>query len=157
MASTERALSQLWDETSGQYYSRSFISHKLIETGSIATLLPLYAGSISQDRAGQLVALLKGRKFFGTNWPVPSVPQNSADFNPMKYWQGPTWLNTNWLIIDGLERYGFATEAELLRNRTLQMVERNGLNEYFNPLTGEPAGAPNFSWTAALSIDLLKG
>jgi hypothetical protein len=36
------------------------------------------------------------------------------------------------------------------------MVEKSGCYEYFDPLTGEAAGAPNFSWTAALAIDLLK-
>ena len=156
MSATATALEQLWDETDGQYYSRSFISHKLIQTSFIGTLLPLYAGCISKERAEVLVGLLKSRKFFGTGWPVPSIPQNSPYFNPFKYWQGPSWVNINWLIIDGLERYGYVTEADMLRSRTIQMVTRNGMNEYFNPLTGEPAGAPNFSWTAALTIDLVK-
>jgi len=155
-ASAQNALEQLWDAGNSQYYSRSFISHKLIETDTIAALLPLYAGCISVERAKILVAMLKARKFFGTSWPVPSVPLNSSYFNEFKYWQGPSWVNTNWLIVEGLENYGFATEAEILRTRTLQMVSKNGMNEYFSPITGQPAGAPNFSWTAALAIDLLK-
>jgi hypothetical protein len=156
MELTQKALEQLWDETTGQYYSRSFVSHKLIEEPTIATLLPLYAGSISKERAKQLVELLKNRKAFGARWPVPSVPLNSPDFNPIRYWQGPTWINTNWLMIDGLERYGFNKEAADLRRRTLELVARSGSSEYFNPKTGQPAGAQNFSWTAALSIDLLN-
>lgn len=156
MYQTEGALEQLWDESSGQYYSRSFVSHKLIEEPTIATLLPLYAGCIKQDRAQHLVDLLKRRNLFKTSWPVPSVPVNSSYFDPFKYWQGPTWINTNWLIIDGLRRYGFKEEASHLRQSTLDLVTDSGMNEYFNPLTGEPAGAANFSWTAALTIDLLK-
>lgn len=156
MEHTEQALGQLWDETSGQYYCRSFISHKLIEEPTIATLLPLYAGTVSKERAHRLVELLKSRKFFGSAYPVPSVPLNSPYFEETKYWQGPSWVNTNWLIIDGLSRYGFGEEAELLRQKTLQMVAKNGFNEYFSPLSGEPAGAPDFSWTAALTIDLLR-
>ena len=58
-------------------------------------------------------------------------------FDPFRYWQGPTWVNTNWLIIDGLQRYGFAGEAKKLRERTLEMVAKSGFYEYFNPLTGE--------------------
>lgn len=155
MQKTEAALEQLWDETSGQYYSRSFVSHKLIEEPTIATFLPLYAGSISQERAEHLVKLLKS-KTFNLKWPVPSVPQSSDFFNPLKYWQGPTWINTNWLIIEGLKNYGFDEEAEILKQRTIGLVIKSGLWEYFSPLTGTPAGAPNFSWTAALTIDLLK-
>lgn len=156
MEFTQKALEQLWDEPAGQYYSRSFVSHKLIEEPTIATLLPLYAGSISKERAKQLVGLLKNSKVFGARWPVPSVPLNSHDFNPIRYWQGPTWINTNWLIIDGLERYGFSKEAADLRERTLELVAKSGPSEYFNPKTGQPAGAQSFSWTAALVIDLLK-
>lgn len=156
MRKTEEALEQLWDESTGQYYSRSFVSHKLIEEPTIATLLPLYAGCISAERAEHLYKLLKSKNHFALKWPVPSVPHNSDFFDPLKYWQGPTWINTNWLIINGLRRYGFETEANMLERRTLELVAKSGMNEYFNPLSGQPAGATNFSWTAALTIDLLK-
>jgi len=156
MAKTEAALEQLWDESAGQYFSRSFVSHKLIEEPTIATLLPLYAGSITKDRAAHLVQLLKRRRLFSTSWPVPSVPLTSSYFDPYKYWQGPTWVNTNWLIIDGLKRYGYDDEAKVLADKTLQLVAKSGCYEYFSPLNGDPAGAANFSWTAALAIDLLK-
>jgi hypothetical protein len=156
MARTETALEQLWDESKGQYFSRSFVSHKLIEEPSIGTLMPLYAGNISKERAGRLVELLKKQRVFSPSWPVPSVPLNSPDFSPLKYWQGPTWVNANWLIIDGLERCGYKDEAQILRDRTIQMVTKSGMHEYFSPLNAEPVGAANFSWTAALTIDLIK-
>lgn len=156
MSRSMAALEQLWDENTGQYYSRSFVSHKLIEEPTIATLLPLYAGCISHERATRLVELLNKPRAFRPNWPVPSVPLNSSHFDPVKYWQGPTWINTNWLIIDGLRRNGFDSEVEKLKRKTLSLVAKNGMNEYFNPLDGSPAGAANFSWTAALTIDLLN-
>lgn len=156
MDKTEVALDGLWDESTGQYFSRSFVSHKLIEEPTIATLLPLYTGAVSKERTAHLVDLLKRRQWFSTSWPVPSVPQNSSYFDPYKYWQGPTWVNTNWLIIDGLVRNGYKEEAEVLKDRTIQMVAKSGMYEYFNPLNANPAGAANFSWTAALTIDLLK-
>ncbi|GAC1498666.1 MAG: trehalase family glycosidase [Candidatus Saccharimonadales bacterium] len=156
MKKTERSLENLWDPYSAQYYSRDFITHRLIKIPSIATLLPLYAGSISQERAEQLVRLLESEQQFGPAYPVPSVPTNSFWFQSKLYWQGPSWVNTNWLIIDGLKRYGFKDHAEALRESTLEMVGKEGCYEYFDPLNGEHAGAPNFSWTAALTIDLLK-
>lgn len=153
---TEHALDQLWDAYSGQYYSRDFVTHTLIKEPSIATLMPLYAGTISHDRAKQLVRLLENQHVFGTDYPVASVPISSSWFDPDGYWQGPTWVNTNWLIIDGLKRMGYADHAEALRQSTLDLVKQHGFYEYYNPLNGEPAGAPNFSWTAALAIDLEK-
>jgi hypothetical protein len=153
---TEQALEQLWDAYSGQYYSRDFVTHRLIKEPSIATLLPLYAGILQPDRAKQLVRLLENQHVFGTNYPVPSVPVNSPWFDPDGYWQGPTWLNTNWLIIDGLKRMGYADHATALTESTLDLVRQHGFYEYFDPDSGSPAGAQNFSWTAALSIDLEK-
>jgi hypothetical protein len=153
---SETALEQLWDEASGQYYSRSFVSHKLIEEPSIATLLPLYAGTLSHERVARLVDLLKRQKVFSASWPVPSVPLNSPYFEPYKYWQGPSWVNTNCLIINGLKSYGYEAEAAVLKERTLKMVAKSGMYEYFNPQNARGAGAANFSWTAALTIDLLN-
>jgi hypothetical protein len=156
MKNTETALEHLWDAYTGQYYSRDFVTHKLIKEASVATLLPLYAGTISHDRAKQLVRLLENQHVFATDYPIPSVPANSPWFNPVCYWQGPAWVNINWLIIDGLERSGFPDHATALKESTLDMISQNGFYEYFNPLTGEAAGVPNFSWTAALAIDLTK-
>jgi hypothetical protein len=156
MAKSETALDQMWDAYAGQYFSRNFVTHKLIKEQSIATLMPLYAGSISQERAAQLVKHLENPHTFASDYPIPSVPLDSRWFKPFSYWQGPTWVNTNWLIIDGLRRYGFTDHADALTESTLEMVEKSGPWEYFNPLTGEPAGAKNFSWTAALTIDLLQ-
>lgn len=156
MKKTKNALDQLWDAYSGQYYSRNFATHKLIKIPSIATLLPLYAGNITEERAEHIVKLLTNQHSFGAKFPVPSVPMNSEWFKPSMYWQGPTWVNTNWLIIEGLKRYGYDAEAEELKEKTLKLVKKHGFNEYFSPLTGEPAGVKNFSWTAALTIDLLN-
>jgi glycogen debranching enzyme len=156
MQKTERALEGLWDPYSNQYYSRNFVTHKLLKEPSIATLLPLYAGCLNKERNETLVKLLENPHIFGPSYPVPSVPLNSTWYNPTSYWQGPTWVNMNWLIIDGLERSGFTDHAQALRESTIEMVQKSGCYEYFNPETGEPAGTPDFSWTAALTIDLLK-
>ena len=156
MRKTERALEDLWDPYAGQYYSRDFITHNLIKVPSIATLLPLYSGAISKDNAAHLVKMLEDSHMFGTAFPVPSVPVDTPEFHPKLYWQGPSWVNTNWLIIEGLKRYGYDDHAAALRDSTLEMVSMSGFHEYFNPLDGSPAGGKNFGWTAALVIDLLE-
>ncbi|MEI6237863.1 MAG: hypothetical protein WCP03_04675, partial [Candidatus Saccharibacteria bacterium] len=70
--------------------------------------------------------------------------------------QGPTWINTNWLIIDGLWRMGYEKEAASLKSNTIEMMRQNEIWEYYNPLTGEGLGIKNFSWSAALALDLLE-
>ena len=156
MKKTEAALEELYDEYTSQYYSRDFVTHRLLKVPSVATMLPLYAGTIKKERAAELVKMLEHDQIFGPPYPVPSVPVNSFWFHPKLYWQGPSWVNINWLIIDGLKRYGFHEHAAALTETTIEMVRRSGCSEYFDPLNGEAAGAANFSWTAALAIDLAK-
>jgi glycogen debranching enzyme len=131
------------------------MTHRLLKEPSIANLLPLYAGTITKERAGLLVKQLENDHMFGPAYPVPSVPLNSPWFTPTGYWQGPTWFNTNWLIIDGLKRYGYHDHAAALKEIMLELTKDHGFSEYFNPLDGSPHGARNFSWTAALTVDLI--
>ncbi|MFZ1249251.1 MAG: trehalase family glycosidase [Candidatus Saccharimonadales bacterium] len=155
MKKSEAALEQLYDQYRKNYYSRDFITHRLLKQPSIAALMPLYAGTISKERAQHIVRQLEDEHSFGSTFPVPSVPLDSPDFDPDRYWQGPSWVNTNWLIIQGLRQMGYADHADALTETTLEMVAKSGFAEYFDPTTGEPLGAHNFSWTAALVIDLL--
>lgn len=155
MQKAEEALEHLWDPYAQEYFSRDFITHKLLKESSIGALLPLYAGCISKERADILVKSLENEHMFGPAFPAPSVPLHSNNFDENRYWQGPSWVNMNWLIIHGLERYGYKDHARALRDSTLEMVAHGGFYEYFNPKTGAPLGSPNFSWTAALTLDLL--
>ena len=159
VAAMERApktFEELWDPYTEQYYSRDFVTHRLLKESSCAALLPLYAGTISRERAALLVKSLENEHLFGPPHPVPSVPLNSPWFDAERYWQGPTWFNINWLVADGLRRYGYRAHAEALIESSLELAAQHGFFEYFNPLSGDPLGAPNFSWTAALAIDWLK-
>ena len=156
MALSETALERLWDPEAGRYSSRTFRAEQLLAEPTVATLLPLYAGTVSRERAHQLVKLLEDEHTFGTAYPTPSVPPTSPWFKENCYWQGPSWVNINWLIIDGLERYRFKDHAAALRESTLEMVSNSGCYEYFDPFTGAGLGAHDFSWTAALAIDLLS-
>ena len=153
-------LETMWDDETGYYFCRDAISGKLIKLPGSATFLPLYALELPKERVKALIKHLHDPKTFAAPYPVPSAPLNSSYFNPHRYWQGPTWVNVNWLIIDGLKRNGEPEEAEWLRKKTVEMVQKNaaeyGFHEYYSPLDASVAGAPDFSWTAALIIDLLN-
>jgi hypothetical protein len=155
-AGTQTALEGLWRQETGEYYSHQLPLGGLITIPTVAMFLPLYAGTASRERAEILRTHLLNTNRFKTAYPVPSVPANHPLFEVRRYWRGPTWLSTNWFIIRGLERYGYQDDADRLRNRTFEMVESQGFREYYNPLSGEGLGAKDFSWTAALVLDLLR-
>jgi glycogen debranching enzyme len=117
--------------------------------------MPLYSGVLPKERVKTLVQHMHDPKTFGTAFPIPTTPVDSPYFRPNRYWQGPAWVNMNWMIADGLERNGEDAEAKILREQTIDMIARGGMYEYFSSLTAEPAGARDFSWTAALLIDIL--
>ena len=151
---TLAALDELWDEASGQYYSRNATTGALIMVPTVATFLPLWAG-MATDRAARLVGHLADGSGYWPRYPIPSVPTNHRAFDADRYWKGPTWVNTNWAIIQGLRDCGADDVADELRSRTLELTDRHGFAEYFSALTGEGFGAEDFSWTAALVLDLL--
>jgi hypothetical protein len=152
---TDTALDELWDEPSGQYYSRNAVTGALIEVPTIATFIPLWAGIPTPERAARLIALLRRPESFWPRFPVPSVPLDSPEFREAGYWKGPTWVNTGWLIVEALREYRHAEVAEELRQRILDLVAQAGFSEYFSPLTGVGYGADDFSWTAALVVELI--
>jgi len=156
MAQTRTNIEQLWDDESGLYYPRDAVSGQHIKIATIASLLPLYAGSIRQERADSLVVHLQDSESFNAPYGVPTVPQNSPYFREKSYWSGPTWVNSNWLLIEGLKRSRHKELARQLGKSTLNMIEVGGLDEYFSPLTANGLGAKSFSWTAALALDLIN-
>ncbi len=101
-------------------------------------MLSLPVSSLVRDRL---------RAGYATEWPLPTTAPSSPDFDPVRYWRGPTWININWLLADCLPG---------LRERSLELIERTGFFEYFHPHTGEGLGTREFTWTAALALDWLR-
>ena len=44
--------------------------------------------------------------------------------------------------------------AKVLKNKTLELLEKKKFYEYYNYINGDTLGANNFSWSAALYLDL---
>ncbi len=153
-APTRQALEQLWDDQAGQYFSQHYLTGQPVRSPSAATFMPLFAGTASYAHADRLRRLMFESGGFSVPYPLPSVPTTSPAFEPQRYWRGPVWINLNWFAIVGLERYGFTTEAQQLRRHTLGLVKKSGFREYYNPMTGAGLGAKNFTWSAALALDL---
>lgn len=157
---TAHAVNQkLWHEERGIYLDFDLVAGQLISSSSVASFLPLYAGIPSTQRAQRMYRLLNSPAFCGldeTCYTVPSYDRNSPEFSPDCYWRGPVWININWLLYHGLKCYGLLEYAQHVRQSIFKLIEQQGFYEYFNPLTGEGLGTHQFSWTAALLLDLLK-
>jgi len=152
----DEALETLWDEATGQYFSRDAIAGALIELPTIATFFALWSRTVPASRAAQLVERLRDPSQYWPAHPVPSVPLDAVDFDAARYWKGPTWVNANWIIVEGLRAHGEHELAASLRDKTLELVDTAGCYEYYSAVDGGGHGATDFSWTAALALDLLS-
>ena len=159
-AALRDALSVLWDEEAGAFRERDLHAEQATITNTVADLFPLFAGVPNESQARRIVDehLLSPSRFGPSPeapWAVTTVARSSPDFAPRNYWRGPIWINVNWFFVRALERYGLVSEATALRESTLALVERSGFTEYYEPTTGEALGSRVFSWSAALTLDLL--
>ena len=86
--------------------------------------LPLICGAASDEQAAQLAAHLRDPDMFGTSFPVPCIAVRDVEHYAKDMWRGPTWINLNWLIAYGLDRYGMSDVAAELRQRTTNQIEK---------------------------------
>ncbi|GHO66830.1 hypothetical protein KSC_057220 [Ktedonobacter sp. SOSP1-52] len=150
--------SKLWDEEHGIYVDFDLVENKQIHVQSAAGFLPLFAGIPDTNRAQRMYSYLNSRSFCGLDeacYALPSYDRQAPDFSPNRYWRGPVWINLDWLLYHGLRRYGFLEYAQRVRQSVLDLVQQHGFYEYYNPLNGEGHGTHQFSWTAALLLDML--
>jgi mannosylglycerate hydrolase len=83
---------------------------------------------------------------------VRSLDRADARRSERNYWRGPVWANITWLCAHGLDLYGEADTAAMLREQMLDAVAAGGMREYFAPEDGRGLGARDFAWTAALAL-----
>ncbi|MEV0641769.1 trehalase family glycosidase [Streptomyces sp. NPDC050619] len=154
---TGRLVSRLWDDTAGLFRVRDLATDTLVDERSVTGLVPLVVPHLPDDLVKRLREALDGPHFkAASTWLVPSYDLTGHAFDPQRYWRGPAWFNTAWLIQRGLRTHGLGTDAERLRQGFLAEAARSEFAEYVDPATGAARGARRFSWTAALTLDLLR-
>ncbi len=155
-AMAQRMIRLMWDEEAGLFWA----SHKgaRINVRTPFNLFPLITGQMPKEIAARLIAHLTDEKQFWTHYPVPTVAIDDPKFNALQMWRGPSWVNVNYLLIDGLERAGYRDLADELRRRTLEMIlSGNDIYEYYEPRTGKapPKAASIYGWSSALFIEMV--
>lgn len=157
---TNQAIQKSWDPEKKQFTEHNVAGGEKtpILEDTISTLLPLYAGAVTEDLLPELLRKIKDSHEYGAAVPVPSTALDNPYFDPKRYWRGSTWPITNLFLIDGLSLYEKNAAARQLRDelleKTRKMIQKGGFFEYFHPKTGEGVGFGSFSWTAAIYLYL---
>lgn len=156
---TDALVERCWDPEAGLFRNLVGARERRTTRKTIHGLLPLLLGDLPADVAARLVERLCDASTFWTPYPVASVARDEPTFNRDSHidgfrfiWRGPASMNTNWLLVTGLRRHGYDDVAAQIVERSRELVERGGFNEFYDPLDGSPVGARGFGW-ATLVID----
>ena len=150
---------RFWDEGVGLYYDYDVRSGETIRVNTASTFLPLFAGLPSERQSQRLVEehlLNPGEYAPGGevhHW-VTTTARAEPAWEARRYWRGPVWIIMNWFLIEGLQRYGYDDLAETIRQDTLGLIEAGGFREYYDACDGTGCGSADFSWSAALALEL---
>jgi glycogen debranching enzyme len=150
---------RFWDEHTGVYYDYDLRTQNPIPVNTASTFLPLFAGLPSREQAQRLVEehLLNPKEYAPDgeihHW-VTTTAKNESTWEARRYWRGPVWIIMNWFIMQGLRRYGYDDLVETIRQDTLGLMETSGFREYYDPRDGSGCGSTDFSWSAALALEL---
>jgi glycogen debranching enzyme len=157
---TGALLERAWDERSGLFANLAGPAETRTAVKTIHGLMPLVLPDLPPEIVDRLAAHLDDPKTFGAPFPVPSVALDEPTFtrdhrlHGFRFiWRGPLSLNTNWFLVHGLRGHGHDEAADRIAARSREVVERGGLNEFYDPLDGRPVGAGRFGW-ATLVVDM---
>ena len=125
----------------------------------------LLFGLIDEDKAPLVVGRLMSREMF-SGWGVRTLASNMGAYNPVSYHNGSVWPHDNAIIVAGLLRYGFNTEAQRIASALLEAAEysEGRLPELFCGFSREqfdepvpyPTACSPQAWAATSPIMLVK-
>ena len=158
-SATPALVDRLWDERRGLFLDEAQPGGARPDIVTWAALAPLALPDLPEEIGRRLVEehLLNEREFLTPVAP-PSVSVSEPSYTPggargpiRRYWRGPTWVNSAWLVWLGLKRLGYEDAASRLAQGLIGAVEREGLREYYDPRTGAGLGAEDFAWSALIA------
>ena len=151
ISKSEESLIKFYKDEDQSFFSYDFKNHNLIKVDAISNYFILFANLENQEINNKIIDKLKKynsqKDYFFT-----TVNPKDKTFEETRYWRGPVWINSNWIIYQGLidKDKNFSS---LIKNKTLDLLENKKFHEYYNFKNGDCLGANNFSWSAALYLD----
>ena len=150
---TENKIFDLYNEKEKMFFSFDLKNNVEIKIPSLTNFFILFADLNHDDVNTKIIKNLEdfnvNEKYFFT-----TIKPDHHSFEEKRYWRGPVWINTNWIIYKSLINKN-RNFAEKVKKQTIKLINQNNFHEYYSSKTGLPFGANNFSWSAALYLDLM--
>ena len=167
---------QCWDERDGFYYSADVLLTPIdperwlhggcprhwqtlpMRIGVWSGFLPMWNGIATEEQAKRMVEEhYLNEKTFYAKYGVRSLSKAEKMYRVVKSgnpscWLGPIWGNVNYMVFEGLLRYGYTELAGELAKKTITLfgediAECGDIHEYYDSDSGEPINNKGFqSW-----------
>jgi putative isomerase len=133
--------------------------------GCWSGFMAMWAGIATPEQAQRMVKEnLLDEKGFWAPYGVRTLSKYEKMYRIVKSgnpscWLGPIWGISNYMVFEGLLKYGFIEEAKELAEKSVKLfaqdIEKTGeLHEYYDPESGEPINNPGFQNWNLLSINM---
>ena len=154
----------MWDKLRNMYFDYNFVKEKRGGVASLATFYPLFAGMCDDKQAATLVKVIRRFENKGGLATTDSLPVGQFVLGTMPtQWAYPNgWAPLHFLVVQGLERYGYHKDARRIAmkwlktnlnwyNRDKVFLEKyNVVNPDKPPVKGVYPSQTGFGWTNAV-------
>ena len=161
----------MWDKANGFYYnvnrndqSFSYQHPDDLKIKEIIGFLPLWAGVSDTEKSSKLFSTMTNQDEFWRPYGVPTLSAKDSYYNPIGYWNGPVWVQWDYLLFRGLLDHGYKKEAEelamkVLDNMIWHLKQDHVFWEFYSPDDREAGWNKTYIWAglaARFLIDLEK-
>ncbi len=162
---------KMWDDSSKFYYSINKKDHSFkyltrdLRRMEIIGFLALWAEVAPKDRAEQLIKHLLDPKKFWRKYGIPTLAADDPWFTPyVDYcckWNGPVWLLWDYMVLDGMKKYGYNKIANQLTDKmmlavTTQLKKNHNYWESYSPDNEVLNSPPNYIWDSIMARVLIE-
>lgn len=162
---------RMWDNEKQFYFSVDKVNHSFkfmtrdLRREEIIGFLALWAGAAPKERADKLIKKLLNPEKFWRKYGVPTLAADDEWYTPyVDYcckWNGPVWLLWNYMVLDGLKKYGYKEIANQLADKmmlavTTQLKKNHNFWESYSPDNEVLNSPPNYIWDSIMARVLIE-
>ena len=162
----------MWSDADAMFFNIRRDNGRAVKRNSYSNFVPLIEGVVPPEQAKEMI-----RRYMWnpdqmlSRYGLRSLSKQDPDYNnvsmidPYSNWQGPVWINANYLFYIALKRYGFDAEAKQLADVLGRVVlddiaKWKSMHENYNAETGDglaptPEQSPNHVFTGFVGWNLL--